>query len=147
MFSDSRPFLEPSGALRKTQQDGTQQRGHDCGHDCGFLCVDKTQPTIQEIKHAQGTVNIVRTLIKYEAILWTVRVCVCVCFFYSLAIRSRVYHILVPRRHNLLQPAEAETEQIAPRPLPFEIETASFFSTFFSVFVFFSLSGLFAFFR
>ena len=30
-FSDSRPFLEPSGAPRKTQQDGTQQRGHDYG--------------------------------------------------------------------------------------------------------------------
>ena len=64
-------------------------------------------------------------------------------------IRSRVYHTLVPRRHNLLQVAEAETEQIAPRPLTFEIETASFFSVFFFFYVlfFFSLSGLFASFR
>ena len=62
-------------------------------------------------------------------------------------IRSRVYHTLVPRRHNLLQVAEAETEQIAPRPLTFEIETASFFSVFFFMFCFFSLSGLFASFR
>ena len=63
-------------------------------------------------------------------------------------IHSRVYHTLVPRRHNLLQVAEGETEQIAPRPLTFEIETASFFSffLFFLRFVF-SLSGLFAFFR
>lgn len=37
-----------------------------------FLCADKTQPTLQEIKHAQGTVNIVRMLIKYQAILWTI---------------------------------------------------------------------------
>ncbi|XP_074606637.1 rho GTPase-activating protein 18-like isoform X3 [Acropora palmata] len=37
-----------------------------------FLCTDKTQPTLQEIKHAQGTVNIVRMLIKYQAILWTI---------------------------------------------------------------------------
>ena len=52
------------------------------------------------------------------------------------------------RRHNLLQASEAETEQIAPQPLTFEIETASFFSLFlFFVFVFFSLSGLFAFFK
>jgi len=37
-----------------------------------FLCTNKSQPTLQEIKHAQGTVNIVRMLIKYQAILWTV---------------------------------------------------------------------------
>lgn len=55
-------------------------------------------------------------------------------------IPSRVYHTLVPRRHNLLQVAEAETEQIAPRPLTFEIDTASFFSFFlvFFTFCFFS---------
>lgn len=37
-----------------------------------FLCTNKSQPTLQEIKQAQGTVNIVRMLIKYQAILWTV---------------------------------------------------------------------------
>ena len=37
-----------------------------------FLCTNKAQPTLQEIKQAQGTVNIVRMLIKYQAILWTV---------------------------------------------------------------------------
>ena len=37
-----------------------------------FLCTNKAQPTLQEIQHAQGTVNIVRMLIKYQAILWTV---------------------------------------------------------------------------
>lgn len=37
-----------------------------------FLCTNKSQPTLQEIKHAQGTVNIVRMLIKYQAILWTI---------------------------------------------------------------------------
>ena len=41
-----------------------------------FLCADKTQPTLQEIKDAQGTVNIVRMFIKYQAILWTVSACV-----------------------------------------------------------------------
>lgn len=37
-----------------------------------FLCTNKAQPTLQEIQHAQGTVNIVRMLIKYQAILWTI---------------------------------------------------------------------------
>jgi len=37
-----------------------------------FLCTNKAQPTLQEIKQAQGTVNIVRMLIKYQAILWTI---------------------------------------------------------------------------
>ena len=37
-----------------------------------FLCTSKSQPSLQEIKQAQGTVNIVRMLIKYQAILWTV---------------------------------------------------------------------------
>ena len=41
-----------------------------------FLCTNKAQPTLQEIQHAQGTVNIVRMLIKYQAILWTVSVLV-----------------------------------------------------------------------
>lgn len=37
-----------------------------------FLCTSKSQPALQEIKQAQGTVNIVRMLIKYQAILWTI---------------------------------------------------------------------------
>lgn len=37
-----------------------------------FLCTNKAQPTVQEIKQAQGTVNIVRMLIKYQSILWTI---------------------------------------------------------------------------
>lgn len=37
-----------------------------------FICSNKSQPSLQEIKQAQGTVNIVRMLIKYQAILWTI---------------------------------------------------------------------------
>lgn len=37
-----------------------------------FLSGSKTQASADEVKRAQGTVNIVRMLIKYQAILWTI---------------------------------------------------------------------------
>ena len=50
-----------------------------------FLSSSKTQASADEVKRAQGTVNIVRMLIKYQAILWTVS-CVCVCLFVILPV-------------------------------------------------------------
>ena len=37
-----------------------------------FLSGSKNQACVDEVKRAQGTVNIVRMLIKYQSILWTV---------------------------------------------------------------------------
>ena len=51
----------------------------------------KTQPTINEMKQAQATVNIVRMLVKYQMILWTVRLVpfLVLPIFLPLAVRLR----------------------------------------------------------